>query len=306
MSKRMNGVSEKLTLFVASVLMCAQCAGQTAPPADQMVDIGTHRLQVRVRGNGTPTIVLDAGLADRLEKMGTLQERLARTTCVVSYNRAGYGRSEPGPAPRDCGREARELKNLLENSSLPAPYVLVGHSLGALNVQAFASMYPDDVAGMVLLDPPPLPFILGERYDTLRAMADRMTGQWEVIADSTARSNDPGQKAQSAFFHMIASEHRSMFGESSRFVGAIKSFGDLPLVVIASGKPNPGFGALAGEFQKFWIEQSDSLARMSSRGSFILAKSASHNLYVDAPDLVAKEILSVVHECRTKEEQKAK
>jgi pimeloyl-ACP methyl ester carboxylesterase len=247
-----------------------------------------------------PSVVIDAGITDQLEKLRPLQERLALVTLVITYNRAGYGQSEPGPLPRDAGREADELKAMLEKTSLRGPYVLVGHSLGALNVQVFASRHPHDVAGMVLLDPPPLSFILGKDYADLGAMANRMTAEWQAIADSAAKSNDAQDKARSAFFRMIASEHREMFGESARLVGGISTFGDIPLVVVAAGKPNPRFGEGAEEYQKYWIEQSRALTAKSARGRFVLAGESSHYLYLDAPELVAENILSVVSEARAK------
>jgi pimeloyl-ACP methyl ester carboxylesterase len=265
-----------------------------------MISIGSHRLQIHSEGKGTPAVVIDAGLADQFEKLRPLQERIARTTRVITYNRAGYGQSEPGPLPRHGGREAEELKALLEQASVPGPYVLVGHSLGALNVQVFASKYPDAVAGMVLLDPPPRSFILGQEYGDLGVIADKMTAEWQAIADSAAQSADIQEKAKSAFFRMIASEHREMFGETARLVAAISTFGDMPLVVLAAGKPNPAFGDVAAPFQRYWVEQSRTLADKSKQGQFILAEEASHFLYLDAPELVAESILSVILEARAR------
>ncbi len=271
-----------------------------SPPSDQMISIGSHRLQIHLEGKGDPTVVIDAGITDQLDKLRPLQERIARVTHVITYNRAGYGQSEAGPLPRHSGREAEELKDLLEKASVPGPYVLVGHSLGALNMQVFASRYPDDVAGMVLLDPPPLSFILGQEYRELRVMAEQMTAEWQAIADSSAQSTDPQEKARSAFFRMIASEHRQMFGETASLVGSLSTFGDIPLVVIAAGKPNPALGEVAEEYQRYWVEQSRALTDRSANGKFILAEGASHYLYLDVPELVAESILAVVYEVRAK------
>ena len=280
------------------VLATALCGNSFS--SEQMVNIGSHSLQINIQGEGTPVVVIDAGLAEQLDKLKPLQERLAKVTRVVTYNRAGYGQSEPGPLPRNCSREADELKALLDKASIPGPYVLVGHSLGALNVQAFASKHPDAVAGMVLLDPPPRSFILGQEYKDLAVMAEQMTAEWQAIADSAAKSADAEQQAKSAFFRMIASEHREMFGETARQIAAISSLGELPVVVIASGKPNPAFGDVAEKFQKFWIEQSRAVSTKSTQGRFVLADSSSHFLYLDVPDLVADSILSVVREARAK------
>jgi pimeloyl-ACP methyl ester carboxylesterase len=264
-----------------------------------MIDIGSHRLQFRRAGSGTPAVVIDAGLGDPLDNLRPLQERIARVTRVVTYNRAGYGQSEAGPLPRDGGREAEELRALLEKTSVPGPYVLVGHSLGALNLQVFASRHPDDVAGLILLDPPPLSFILGEEYTDLGAMAEQMTAEWQSIADSGANSTDAQEKARSAFFGMIASEHREMFGATARLVDSISTFGDMPLVVVAAGRPNPAFGEVAEEYQRYWVEQNRSLAAKSTNGKFVFAEDSSHHLYTDVPGLVEEIILSVVREART-------
>jgi pimeloyl-ACP methyl ester carboxylesterase len=287
-----------LLVVAAWALVPRPCGGSPAP--DRLVSIGSHRLQIHVEGKGTPAVVLDAGLADQLGKLGLLQERIARVTRVVTYNRAGYGRSEPGPLPRDAGSEAEELKALLDAASVKGPYVMVGHSLGALITQVFASRYPESVAGMVLLDPPPRSFILGQDYRELRSMAEQMTAEWQAIADSAAGSADTRERAKSAFFRTIASEHREMFGTSAKQLAAISTFGDIPLVVVAAGKPNPAFGEVAEEFQKYWVERSRALSGESTHGRFVLAPGSSHFLYLDAPELVAECILSVLREARSK------
>jgi pimeloyl-ACP methyl ester carboxylesterase len=290
--------ARKLAILATAFALVTACKVPSQGPFDRMIDLGTHRLQVHIEGIGVPAVVIDAGISDSLEKLKPLQERIVRVTRVVTYNRAGYGQSEAGPLPRDAGREADELKALLDKASIPGPYLLVGHSLGALNVQIFASRHPDDVAAMVLLDPPPLSFILGREYGDLGAMAGRMTAEWQAIADSASGSANAGEKARSTFFRMIASEHREMFGQTARLVDAIPTFGDIPLLIMAAGKPNPAFGPGAGEYQKYWIEQSRALTGKSAKGQFVLAEGASHYLYLDAPDLVAERILAMVSAAR--------
>lgn len=263
-------------------------------PSDKTVDIGSHALRARIQGTGSPAVVIDAGIGDRLDKLASLQANLSYATRVVTYDRASYGGSGPGPLPRTAEREADELLALLGKAGIPAPYVLVGHSLGGMNVQMFAARYPDKVAGMVLLDPPPLSFLLGREYKDLGAMAERMTAEWEASADSLAKAPDANAKAQSAFLRAIASEHREMFGASAKAIDRISTFGDIPLVVMAAGKPNPAFGEIAGEYQKYWIEQSRALAGKSTKGRFVLVEDASHYIYVDAPERVSEAILSLV------------
>ncbi|MBN2241424.1 MAG: alpha/beta hydrolase, partial [Acidobacteria bacterium] len=249
---------------------------------------------------GSPAVVIDTGIGDTMQNLVSITQRLAQTTRVFTYNRAGYGASEAGPLPRDAGREAEELKQLLGKAGVPGPYLLVGHSLGGLNVQVFAGKFPEDVAGIVLLDPPPLSFIQKQKYPQLADLAERMTGEWQSAADAGAGSADPEQLRQSSFLRMLASEHREMFGKSARLAAGIKSFGDIPLVLIASGKPNPAFGEIAGEYQEYWIDETSSLASRSSNSRFVYVEQSSHNLFGDAPDRMVSIVLSLLGELQGK------
>ena len=288
----------RISLAVSAlvVLVGWSCGGPG--PADRLVDIGTHSLHAVVLGEGHPAIVIDGGIGATAEEYHGIQERLAKEATVVTYDRAGYGRSEAGPLPRDGRTESGELRALLSKLGLRGPYVLVGHSLGGLNVEVYAGLYPEEVAGMVLLDPPPLAWLLGERYEDLRAMAEQMTEEWQGIADRGINSPDDPERAQAVFFQMLASEHRGMFGSSALLAGEIESFGDTPLQVIASGVPNQRFGADAEGYQQYWIEESRVLATKSSRGRFVLAEESTHRLHDDAVDLVVESILAILEEAR--------
>ncbi len=289
-SPRCRGGGAVAACLLATCAFLTSCRDVGGTAAERMVDIGTHRLLMRAEGRGTPVVVLDAGLGDTQDRLAPLRERLSRVTRVVTYDRAGYGASGAGPLPRDCGREADELRALLAAAGVPGPYVLVGHSLGALNAQAFAARRPGDVAGLVLLDPPPPSFLQGAAWPRLRAMAEGMTAEWDAMA--------AGDSTRAPFFRTIASEHCEMFGRSAELAAAWSPPRDAPLVVMASGRPNAAFGADAAEFQRFWIEQSRILAGRSSRGRFVLVEDSSHYLYEDAADLVADEVLAVVRSSR--------
>ncbi|UCD75878.1 MAG: alpha/beta hydrolase [Phycisphaerales bacterium] len=287
-----------LSIVLAGVLLLISCSSDRDETSEAMVSVGTYRLHMRRQGGGSPAVIIDTGLGDRAENWAPIQERIASKTTVCVYDRAGYGQSEPGSFPRDSGRIARELKDLLEGAQIPGPYVLVGHSIGGLNMQVFAGEFRDDVAGVVLLDPPPLSWIRGECYQGLHSMADEMTARWRDEADAYSESTDPGERSRAAFLRTLASEHEEVFNTSSALAGRIATFGDIPLIVIGSGRPNPMFGELAEEYQKYWVEQSRLLAEKSENGRFVLAEGSSHNLYADEPELVVQSILSVVSEVR--------
>ncbi len=290
-------LANRLAALILVVTLIVSCSSSGDQPADRTVNLGSHSLHAVVVGTGAPAVVFDGGIGARCDEYRELQDRIAATTTVVTYDRAGYGSSELGPLPRDSRSEVGELRALLAELEIPRPYVLVGHSLGGLNVQVYAGLYPEDVAGVVLLDPPPLPFILGEEYTELASMATQMTEEWQGVADSGLHSENGEERANAQFFLMLASEHREMFNSAAQ-ASSIASFGDIPLVVVASGVPNPMFGDVAEAYQKFWAAESEALAGKSARGQYVFVGTSSHRLHYDAEDLVAERILSMVTSLR--------
>jgi pimeloyl-ACP methyl ester carboxylesterase len=282
-------------MLCAVALSLVACSSEAPETDDRFVAVDDHRLRLVCSGEGTPAVVFDAGIGAGAESWAPVVELLAPHVRACAYDRAGYGRSDPGPFPRDSRTVARELHGLVEGAGIPRPFVLVGHSLGALNAQVYATLYPEDLAGLVLLDPPPRDWIAGREFEELRAMAEEMTAEWSRAAEDAARGPGAGAVRRSVFLNTLSSEHAEMFDTSAEQALDIESFGSLPLVVVASGVPNPMFGDNAEAFQSFWISQSRGLARRSREGRFVLAESCTHNLCADDPELVVDAILSLIH-----------
>lgn len=292
-----------LTLFLFLTVVLAACDAESESETDTMVDLGTHSLHIRCVGRGRPAIVIDTGHGDVAAKWHEVQDQLAAKSRVCTYDRAGYGRSEPGPLPRHSRQAASELKRLLEKGGVEGPYVLVGHSLGGLNAQVFAGAYPELVAGLVLVDPPPLGFIAptGSQepaFPGLRQMAVDQAAELSATAQRAQASTDPAAKGQADYLAAIASELTMFLSESAEQAAGIESFGDLPLTVVAAGRPNPAFGEQAEAFQQFWIEQSRGLAHKSTDGAFVLAAESSHQVHEDAPEQVVEAVLQVLERAR--------
>jgi pimeloyl-ACP methyl ester carboxylesterase len=123
------------------------------PAWGRLIDAGGHRLHVTCAGVGSPAVIFDAALGASSLSWCHVQPAIGRLTTSCAYDRAGLGRSEPGPLPRTAGRIACELRDVLRASSVPPPYVLVGHSFGALVVRIIAARHANDIAGIVLVDP---------------------------------------------------------------------------------------------------------------------------------------------------------
>src|SRR5215212_4014872 len=144
-----------LVLAVAGAIyqaIATELAERAYPPPGEMVDVGGHRLHINCVGQGSPTVILDAGSGLLSAQWVRVQRQVSDTTRVCAYHRAGRGWSEMGPDPRDARQITGELHTLLGKAGIEGPYVLVGHSFGGMYMQTYAARYPDEVAGVVLVD----------------------------------------------------------------------------------------------------------------------------------------------------------
>ena len=145
MNRPLAGVAAVFT--VVAVLLPTRSQTFTYVPVDGRM------IRMLVAGRGPATVVFENGLNGPLEHWGQVQPQVSAFARTVTYDRAGVGLSDGGPPLRDGREIARELHDALVVADVPAPYILAGHSLGGLYVRVFAGMYPDDVSGMVLVDP---------------------------------------------------------------------------------------------------------------------------------------------------------
>jgi len=150
----------------------------TAMPG-HLVDVGGRRLYLHCTGSGSPTVVLVSGLAETSVYWGGwIAPAVAQNTTVCAYDRAGQGWSDPPPSPQDGVAVATDLHNLLANAQIPGPYVVVGHSTGGVYARIFAARYPDQVAGMVMLDSQPNEALTGGLPD--------FPSQYSILRRATA------------------------------------------------------------------------------------------------------------------------
>src|SRR5438552_967801 len=125
---------------------------QRLPQVGRSVDIGGRSLNIFCSGEGNPAVIFDAGNGDPGYVWSDVQQAVGKRTRACWFDRAGEGWSDTGPFPRTSAAMSADLHELLHRASIPAPYILVGHSLGGLNARVYNGMYPGDVAGAVLVD----------------------------------------------------------------------------------------------------------------------------------------------------------
>jgi pimeloyl-ACP methyl ester carboxylesterase len=125
---------------------------RTYSPRGQLYTVNGHQMHIVCTGEGSPTVILEAGAGHFSTMWAWVQPAIVQSTRVCAYDRAGYGWSEPGPEPRDAEQLTTELHMLLELAGVEPPYVLVGHSIGGIYARVYNARYTGEVIGMVLLD----------------------------------------------------------------------------------------------------------------------------------------------------------
>jgi pimeloyl-ACP methyl ester carboxylesterase len=271
-----------LWILLAIAACGPEGSGQISDSPDGLFMVNGKALALHCSSGPTPTVIIDAGLGDWSEDWQSIAEDLGSQTSICIFDRAGYGDSDPGLLPRSPLVNAQELRALLNVAEIQPPFVLVGHSLGGLNAQAFWTQYPGDVAGMILLDPPPRAFL--ER--------GRFPGLWDLVVaegeDLQARAAQARRDSASdaGLMEAMASEHQEML-RLGAIVAGIDSFGDLPLLVVAAGRPNLDyFGDSAMVFQQFWIDENRALAGRSTVGRVEVLDSIGHAMSSEAPSVI--------------------
>ena len=310
-------VRHRLLHPVLAVLVLASIGGgyeKAAEAADaraypmpgQLIDVGGHRLHLNCTGSGSPTVVLEPGGGAMSSNLGWITPGVARDTRVCVYDRAGRGWSEPATGPQDGAQIVADLHTLLHRAHIPGPYVLAGHSFGGLYALTFADRYPDEVAGMVLVDstaPAAAPSTAQSSSDgigRLAALASiaarlglvRVVGQ---LSDDGLPPRDGGEvRAGTA----TAAGLRSTIDEyvhasaSAQQAAALRDFAAKPLVVLTAGV---GHDAA-------WSAAQNHLATLSTNSAHHIVEGATHETLVADQEHAAtttRAILQVVSAVRS-------
>src|SRR5215218_140018 len=281
---------------------------RTYPPPGDLVDVGDHSLHINCVGEGSPTVILEAANLGMSAHWVRVQQQLAQTTRVCSYDRAGMGWSERGPEPRDARQVSGELHTLLKGAGTERPYVLVGHSYGGLYARMYAARYPSQVAGVALVDSShPEQFTRSEEgramYENTRRMGafmpwltrfgvSRLTNSYPAHPDLPAQQRAQIAALNSSTQQVVTTvEEFGATPQTSAQVRSMGSLGDEPLAVITAGKQT-----------RDWLEMQDELAALSSNSVHRVVDGATHesSLY-DKGDaqVTSAEIEQVVQAGRT-------
>lgn len=284
------------------------------PPPGELVDIGGYKLHIYCTGtpqSGLPTVILAAGGGNASPDWALVQPEVAQVTRVCSYDRAGWAWSDSGPRPRSSRVFATELYNLLRAANEDGPYIVVGHSLGSHTVRIFAGDHPDEIEGIVLVDPRLEELATHPFFAPTRS--ERQLELWELLARlgffrAVGRNMLPAPYQEKMpdypveimitprYFEMSLLEDALA---SDREVLAADGFGDTPLIVIVHGDPAPIiYGPLQGEeleeAERMFEQAAKKLATLSTNSRYLVAEGSGHLVIIERPDLVIRAILSLV------------
>lgn len=332
-----------MALLLCALALAAGCTQQAAtptapdpahdlsaavPPPGELVSVNSTRMHIRCTGTGSPVVVMEAGSTDISLSWGKVQPGVAEFTKVCSYDRLGYGWSDPLEGPVTARDVTSRLHSLLGAANISPPYVLVGHSLGGEYVRYYASRYPDDVAGIVLVDP-------GSEWQMVRTGENFTREQQAAIHSAVLGIRAMGKNAEDGtlaanlslvpadprlppyefhayqallatrpcFWEARAVEAESAFSIFSELQQAeITLPKNIPLVVIASGN-EMGFSQDPennAEANTIFRTLQQEMARESENGTYRVAPDTTHYVQLDRPDIVIGAIHSVVDATRSR------
>ena len=302
-----------------------------------LVDIGGgRRLNLVCIGIGSPVVVFESGANGHILNWQKVQAPVSAMTRACFYDRAGYGFSDPSPAPLTATTVTDDLHALLHKTGIDAPVVLVGHSLGGLYATLYADRFGPQVAGLVLVDPA----FAGQHLEGRSAarlrldltMFEKQLASMSACADlaepgKLSRANPRGcfalapgrtpaeiaylmeQYLQPFRYESAISEAKNFFwfgasGETQdgqEEARAARPFADMPVIVLTAGI----YPVFAGEsqstqrlFSASWKAGHERLARRSTRGKSVVIPRATHFIQGDQPGSVVEAIRTVVDEVR--------
>jgi pimeloyl-ACP methyl ester carboxylesterase len=267
------------------------------------VDVGGYRLHIVCAGEGAPPVVICPALGATTDEWREVQRLVAQETTCCVYDRAGLGYSEPPRQHRTGKSMAEELHALMHGSGVQPPYVLAGHSMGGYVVRIFAFLYPDEAAGMLLVDSSHpeqakrLPRHSVRDYPGGMLLAAARGWMYPLGLSRLARDLrlSEGRSVRRRHNRRASSAELLTVKAIGRETGEVTgSLGDLPLTVLSAN----GEHAHAG-YSREWAGLQDDLAALSARSTHVEADHGGHHLNRDNPELVAEVVADLVNRVRS-------
>jgi pimeloyl-ACP methyl ester carboxylesterase len=292
--------------------MASVISGCALQPHDGLTRLPDgRRLHLVCKGRGSPVVILESGFGAGAAAWSKVQPSLAKTVRTCAYDRAGYGRSDVGPMPRDGAAIAADLDEALKAARTQGPFVMVGHSAGGLYVRLFAERRRGQVLGMVLVDPSveyqdrAFAAVFGPGAGSLRPIRGGVE-RCLAISRGLEPASNPADKARcfdhrgqvfpTSLWLTELSELDTLLDATSDEVAAARSsYGAMPLIVLTAGdtyKAAPE--SIRPKVDTLWRDLHRAIAQRSIRGQERLVAGSSHLIMIDRPDAVVQAVDEVI------------
>ncbi|MDB5975508.1 MAG: alpha/beta hydrolase [Nevskia sp.] len=334
-----TGVRLAAVLLMGLAAATAAANGEAAADSYKMLEVYAapqrlqtlpdgRRMNIYCLGEGSPTVLLDGGATAFTITWWKVQPALAKITRVCAFDRAGLGYSDPGPLPRDTAHIVADLEALLRAAALKPPYVLVGHSRGAFDMELFADRHPQITAGMALIDP-----AVPHEDKTMESLAGMAPGSNKAQALHCARliaaggiqsggadyeaciNEFPPVLPESLRKAYVAMQLRPSYGaatlseelsfdepDSSQLAAAHRDYGSMPLLVLTGGNSMKSRDSTPAQQQilgQWWNQAHDTLAARSGCGVNRLVAGTGHDIQREQPDAVIEAVSEVIAAARS-------
>lgn len=287
----------------------------------RLIDVGGYRLHLYCTGHGGPTVILDAGLGDSSLIWNDIQNEVDNDTRVCSFDRAGLGLSDPSPEPRTSIQFAAELHTLLDRSGEEGPFVLVGHSLGGYNMQLFATLYPEMVQSILLVDAShgnqvaAFSAILPNFEDLLASNTQALGQLADLAAAGTLTQEDIepllhpelSSRVKNQTIRLLLNRPQflaTIHDESAAIVESLSqldqtaTIGDTPVIaLVATSFPAEAYGSeeLANAFRDTWTNlQQDRIDTFTTNGQIQFVENSGHYIQLEQPQAVLDAIAQLI------------
>ena len=250
------------------------------------IDVDNHKMSMYVSGTGKYTVVLEAGGASSHKCWRTIDTSIAKIARVISYDRPGYLKSEICEKTRDAVTIAKELKQALQKSGYPPPYILVGWSMGGAYARVFCGLYPESVVGLVLVDPTPEEVYARGEKEFPELLAEDSIYMKELLASK----NRPGERGENIVFEAIMNQARlSDAAHSTPTTLLIAAYGKAP-GEFENDPDNP--------MNRIWVEELIKWAEKRPDLQYKVIKNSGHHIANLRPEVVINAITEMIEQLR--------
>jgi len=296
------------------------------------VGAGDKNLYVKMSGLGDPPVVIETALGSISAEWWQIIEKLSEKTTVITYDRAGYAESPKGKNDRNTKEISMELFNMLKNSGVPGPYIIVGHSIGGLIAQHFTKMFPNQVAGLVLVDSltvnePEFDELdvpiyqqnlsVKARLENIKKLLELEKEEFDEYVSPMLQNlyvNFPDDVAtqilayqtDKQLYETIIKEYENL-KDSISMINNVKGFPNVPIKVLCRdfemmiriskeiGLPDEEAKAV----EELWLAHSKKLLDLSNNSEFVLVKNSNHSMHLSRPDAIIEQVIKMINDMKS-------